>query len=65
MGTTLTASAVVGATLVVRTSATAAVPVPRAEAHAAHQDHTWVAEQMQYGILSPEEAPHASAPGTW
>ena len=57
MGTTLTASAVVGGTLVAAHVGDCRLFLFRErKLTQLTKDHTWVAEQMQYGILSPEEA---------
>jgi protein phosphatase len=57
MGTTLTASAVVGSTLVTAHVGDCRLYLLRGEnLTQLTKDHTWVWEQVQYGILSPEEA---------
>jgi protein phosphatase len=57
MGTTLTASAVVGGTLVAAHVGDCRLYlVRRGVATQLTKDHTWVWEQVQYGLLSVEEA---------
>jgi len=57
MGTTLTASAVVGSTLVTAHVGDCRLYLLRDRSLTQlTKDHTWVWEQVQYGILSPEEA---------
>ena len=57
MGTTLTASAVVGGTLVAAHVGDCRLFLWREGALTQlTKDHTWVWEQMQYGLLSPEAA---------
>ena len=57
MGTTLTASAVVGGTLVAAHVGDCRLFLWREGALTQlTKDHTWVWEQMQYGLLSPEDA---------
>jgi serine/threonine protein phosphatase PrpC len=57
MGTTLTASALVGHTLVTAHVGDCRLYLWRDRALTQlTKDHTWVWEQVQYGILSPEEA---------
>ena len=57
MGTTLTASAVVGGTLVAAHIGDCRLLLCRdGSLTQLTKDHTWVAEQVQYGLLSTEEA---------
>ncbi len=57
MGTTLTASAVIGDTLVTAHVGDCRLLLLRdGKLTQLTKDHTWVWEQVQYGILSPEEA---------
>ncbi len=57
MGTTLTATAVVGGSLVTAHVGDCRLLLLRNhELTQLTKDHTWVWEQVQYGILSPEEA---------
>ena len=57
MGTTLTASALVGGTLVTGHVGDCRLYLLRDGAFTQlTKDHTWVWEQVEYGILSPEEA---------
>jgi len=57
MGTTLTASAVTGNTLVAAHVGDCRLYLLRdAQLTQLTKDHTWVSEQVEYGILSPEEA---------
>src|SRR2546425_661448 len=57
MGTTLTASAVVGGTLVAAHVGDCRLFLWReGTLTQLTKDHTWVWEQMQYGLLSPEDA---------
>src|SRR2546430_13626966 len=57
MGTTLTASAVVGGTLVAAHIGDCRLFLSRdGKLEQLTKDHTWVWEQMQYGLLSPEDA---------
>jgi len=57
MGTTLTASALVGSTLVTAHVGDCRLYLLRDGALTQlTKDHTWVWEQVQYGILSPDEA---------
>jgi len=57
MGTTLTASAVTGNTLVAAHVGDCRLYLLRdGQLTQLTKDHTWVSEQVEYGILSPEEA---------
>src|SRR5947208_16706250 len=57
MGTTLTTTAVVGGTLVAAHVGDCRLFLFRdRKLTQLTKDHTWVWEQVQYGILSPEEA---------
>jgi protein phosphatase len=57
VGTTLTASALTGGTLVAAHVGDCRLYLLRANTLTQlTKDHTWVGEQVQYGILSPEEA---------
>jgi len=57
MGSTLTATAVVGGTLVTAHVGDCRLYLLRnGELTQLTKDHTWVWEQVQYGILSPEQA---------
>ena len=57
MGTTLTASAVVGSTLVTAHVGDCRLYLLRSgDLTQLTKDHSWVWEQVQYGILTPEEA---------
>jgi protein phosphatase len=57
MGTTLTATALVGATLVAaHVGDTRLYLLRRGELTQLTKDHTWVAEQIQYGVISAEQA---------
>ncbi len=57
MGTTLTASALVGSALIAVHVGDCRLYLLREEGlRQLTKDHTWVWEQVQYGILSPEEA---------
>ncbi len=57
MGTTLTASVLAGSTLVAAHVGDCRLYLLRASTLTQlTKDHTWVGEQVQYGILSPEEA---------
>src|SRR2546422_1067482 len=64
MGTTLTASAVVGGTLVAAHVGDCRLFLWReGTLTQLTKDHTWVWEQMQYGLLSPEDARTPPPPG--
>jgi PPM family protein phosphatase len=57
MATTLTATAIVGATLVAAHVGDTRLYLRRENAiRQLTKDHTWVAEQVAYGLLSPEQA---------
>jgi serine/threonine protein phosphatase PrpC len=57
MGTTITATAIVGGTLyAAHVGDTRLYMLRDGKFEQLTKDHTWVAEQVQYGILTPEEA---------